>query len=89
MADLFFVFCCLLCSVIPLPFTVDQYRVGHDFTIVQSTLAEMGTDPGATVVELVRLSQCVCVCSFAPMAHFRSLGFGAGGNFGVCASKVG
>ncbi len=39
---------------IPLPFTLEQYRIGHDFAIVRSTQDEMQADAaGQVLVELL------------------------------------
>jgi hypothetical protein len=44
---------------IPLPFTVDEYRVGHDFTVVKSTLAEIDQEgPSGMNCELLSSERC-------------------------------
>ena len=44
---------------IPLPFSVDEYRVGHDFTVVKSTLAEIDSEgPSGMNCEMVSSERC-------------------------------
>lgn len=42
-----------------MPFTVEQYRVGHDFTVVQSTLAEIDSEgPSGMNCEMLSSERC-------------------------------
>jgi hypothetical protein len=44
---------------IPMPFTVDEYRVGHDFTVVKSTLAEIDSEgPSGMNCEMMSSERC-------------------------------
>jgi hypothetical protein len=43
---------------IPLPFSVEEYRIGHDFTVVRSTLDEIDSDPSGMNVELIASERC-------------------------------